>query len=88
MAKIPSPAFGDVPVGKDDSENLVMYTVGEKPQFSFTPKHHWEIGEAKGYLDSERATNLSGARFNMMKGKLVMLEFALIQWVMTKLEKK
>jgi seryl-tRNA synthetase len=88
MAKIPSPAFDDVPVGASDAENVVMYTVGTKPSFDFTPKHHREILEAKGYMDSVRATKLSGARFTMLKGKAVMLEFALIQRVMTKLANK
>ena len=85
MAKIPSPAFDDVPVGASDAENLVMYTVWTKPTFAFTPKHHREILEAKWYLDTVRATKLSGSRFTMLKGQAVLLEFALIQWVLHKL---
>lgn len=88
VATIPNPAFPEVIVGKDDSENQVAWYVGEKKEFSFTPKPHREIMEAKGWLDSERAVKMSGSRFVMVKGKAAQLEFALIQRAIEKLTSK
>ena len=62
--------------------------VGEMKNFDFEPKPHWEILEAKGYLDSERGVKLAGSRFTMVKGKLAELQFALTQWATQKLIKK
>jgi seryl-tRNA synthetase len=88
VATIPNPAFPEVIVGKDDSENQVAWYVGEKKEFSFTPKPHREIMEAKGWLDAERAVKMSGSRFVMVKGKAAQLEFALIQRAIEKLTNK
>lgn len=85
---IPGPASADVPVGKSDAENVVMKYVGEKPTFDFTPKPHWEILEAKGMLDQERAVKLSGSRFQIIRRDFARLEFALIQWAVDKLSAK
>ena len=60
---VPNPCEDDVPYGKDDSENVVMHTWGEKPEFDFKPLPHREILEKRGMLDSERATKISGSRF-------------------------
>jgi len=60
MLNIPNLPLPEVPVGKDDSENVVTKVVGELPTFSFTPKPHWEIGEALDILDFERGVKLSG----------------------------
>ena len=62
-----------------------MKTWGEKPNFDFKPKSHAEIAEAKGWLDKERAAKVTGARFAYLKGDLVKLQFAIIQFVMDKL---
>src|SRR3989338_7256262 len=53
MIKIPNIATPDTPVGPDESSNVVIRTWGEKPVFDFTPKEHFEIGEALGIIDSE-----------------------------------
>lgn len=75
--EIPNMPLDIVPVGSTEEENVVAKTHGEKPEFDFTPKNHWEIAEAKGWLDKERAAKIAGNRFVYLKGDLVLLEFAL-----------
>ncbi len=65
---IPNLCDDSVPQGNDDSDNLEIRTWGETPQFSFTPKPHWQIGEEQGILDFETAAKLSGARFCLLRG--------------------
>ena len=79
---IPNIALPDVPVGASEDENVVIKTVGEKPQFDFEPKNHAQIAEAKGWLDKERGAKIAGARFVYTMGDLVRLEFALWQYAM------
>ncbi len=79
MATVPNIVSPDTPIGKDESENVVMRQVGEKPKFEFQPKEHFQIGEALGIIDTERAAKVSGSRFAYLKGDLVLLEFALMQ---------
>ena len=71
-----------VPVGASEDENVVTKTVGDKPQFSFTPKNHWEIGQERGWLDKERAAKVAGSRFAYVKGDLARLHFALMSYGM------
>jgi seryl-tRNA synthetase len=78
---IPNIPADDVPVGKTEDDNKVVKTWGDKKDFDFKPKPHWEIGESRGLIDKERAAKISGARFVYLKGGLVELEFALIQYV-------
>lgn len=80
MQGVPNIPSEDTPVGKDEAENVVLWKVGELPTFTFSPKEHWEIAEHLGLLDSERAVKVSGARFNYLRGDLVLLEFALMQF--------
>ena len=79
---IPNLCDDAVPVGNDDSDNIELKTWGEKPEFSFTPKAHWELGEAQGIIDFERAAKLSGARFALLKGFASRLERALINFML------
>lgn len=88
LASIPNLIHESVPVGKDDSENVVLRTVGEKPVFDFEPKEHWEIAENLGLLDMERGAKVSGSRFYYMKGDLVLLERALMDFVLKKIISK
>ena len=88
VISIPNPCAPEVPLGKDDSENEVIYTWGEKPKFDFEPLTHREILEKRGMLDSERATKISGSRFIFIRDQLVLLEMALMQYVFHKLYKK
>ena len=74
IPNIPSP---DTPIGKDESENKVIAELGEKPNFGFKPKPHWEIGETLGMIDAEKAAEVSGARFAYLKGDVAMLQYAL-----------
>lgn len=78
---IPNIAHESVPVGKDSSDNAVVREWGEKPSFSFAPKMHWELGDALGILDFDRATKLSGSGFILFKGAGARLERALINFM-------
>lgn len=78
VPNLPSP---DTPEGPDESANVVVREWGEKPQFTFAPKPHWEIGEALGIIDTQKASEVSGARFTYLKGDLALMQFALIDLV-------
>lgn len=78
---IPNLPEADVPVGASEDENIVVETVGDQTSFDFDPKNHAEIAEAKGWLDKERAAKVSGSRFAYLKGDLVKLQFAIMQFV-------
>jgi len=80
--KIPNLALDDVPVGETENDNVIEREEGEKPQFEFKPKTHWEIGEHRDLFDKERAAKVSGSRFVYLKGGLVQLQFAIMQYVM------
>ncbi len=84
LAELPNLPLPDVPVGKDEHDNVEHHTQGEKPQFpnSFVPKEHFEVGEALGEMDFETAAKLSGARFVVLKGGLARLERALAQFML------
>jgi seryl-tRNA synthetase len=85
LKKVPNMALADVPVGATEDENVVAKKVGEPTRFDFVPKNHAELAGAKGWLDKERAAKVTGSRFAYLKGDLVKLQFALIQFVMEKL---
>jgi len=63
LAGIPNLPHSSVPVGRGAEENVEVRRWGSPPQFAFTPKPHWELGEQLGVLDLERAVKLTGARF-------------------------
>jgi seryl-tRNA synthetase len=71
-----------VPIGADDTENQVVKTVGEKPQFDFTPQPHWDLGPALGILDFERGVKLSGTRFYVLNGAGARLQRALVSFML------
>ena len=71
-----------VPVGKSAADNPVVRTWGTARTFAFAPKPHWELGEALGILDFERATRMSGARFSVLMGAGARLERALINFML------
>lgn len=85
LKAVPNMALEDVPVGASEDENVEVKVVGKKPEFDFTPKNHAEIAEAKGWLDKERASKVTGARFAYIMGDLVLLQQAIIQFVMSTL---
>jgi len=80
VLSIPNLCDDSVPEGNDDSDNVEIKKWGEIPQFQFTPKPHWEIGEALGILDFETAAKLSGARFSLLKGFGSRLSRALVNF--------
>jgi len=79
MPNIPHPS---VPVGKDETDNPVIKTVGDPPVFDFEPKPHWDVGTALGILDFERAAKITGARFPLYFGAGARLERALINFML------
>ncbi len=82
LRSVPNLAMDHVPVGETEAENKVKNSVGEKPEFSFTPKTHWEMSEEHDYFDKERAAKIAGSRFAYLKGDFVRLQFAIVQFVM------
>lgn len=85
LKKVPNMPLDEVPVGASEDENKVIETVGKKPEFDFKPKTHIEIGINKGWIDKERAAKVAGSRFVYLKGDLVRLEFALMQFGLERL---
>ncbi|MBI2049936.1 MAG: serine--tRNA ligase [Candidatus Staskawiczbacteria bacterium] len=84
---LPNIPFEDVPVGKDDKENVVLRQSGKPPKFNFPAKDHLKIGENLGLVDTERAGKVAGSRFAYLKNEIVLLEFALINFVFDILKK-
>jgi seryl-tRNA synthetase len=82
LSSIPNLTRDEVPAGLSEADNKTMKTWGEKRSFDFEPKPHWEIGEALGILDQERAAKLSGARFVVYMGAGARLERALISFML------
>jgi seryl-tRNA synthetase len=78
VPNIPSP---DTPEGPDESGNIVARQWGTKPEFSFAPKPHWELGESRGLINTEKAAEVSGARFAYLMGDLAVMQFAIVNWV-------
>jgi seryl-tRNA synthetase len=79
---LPNLPHESVPVGKDESANVVVRTIGEPRQFDFEPKAHWDLGTTLGILDFERGAKLSGARFTVYFGMGARLERALISFML------
>ena len=88
LRKIPNLPLDEVPMGKDDSENVVLRDEGKKNNFDFPVKDYVELGQNLDIIDTERAAKVAGTRFGYLKGGAAMLEFALIQLVMETLTKE
>ena len=82
MLTLPNLPHASVKVGKDETENTEIRRWGDPPQFDFTPKNHWDIGEKLGILDFERAAKIAGARFAVYRGAGARLERALINFML------
>lgn len=80
LVKVPNIPSADTPIGPDESGNKVLRQWGDKKQFAFTPKAHWDLGKELGVIDSEKAAEVSGARFTYLKGDLALLEWALMHF--------
>ncbi len=82
MQTLPNLPQDSVPVGKDEHSNRQEKVWGEQPKFDFAPKPHWELGEALGILDFNRAAKISGARFVVHFGQGARLERALANFML------
>ncbi|MCV9908287.1 serine--tRNA ligase [Brucella sp. HL-2] len=82
LSSLPNVPADDVPLGKDEADNVEVRRIGNQRNFSFQPKEHYELGEALGYMDFERAAKIAGARFTVLKGPLARLERALGQFML------
>lgn len=82
LRAVPNLPLADVPVGATEDQNVVARTVGQPIDYDFKPKHHWQLLEPKDMLDKERAAKIAGSRFAYLKGDLVRLQFALVQFVL------
>lgn len=80
---IPNVPAAEVPIGPDESGNVVARQVGALPTYDFTPKPHQELMEALDLLDTKRATNIGGFRAYFLKNEAVLLEQALLNYAMT-----
>jgi seryl-tRNA synthetase len=80
LAEIPNSPLDEVPVGKDEKDNVEYHRFGVKQDYAFAPKQHFELGEALGQMDFDAASKLSGARFVVLKKGLARLERALGQF--------
>lgn len=81
LSEIPNIPDPEVPVGVDDSDNVILRTVGELPVFDFEPKPHWDLGPELGIIDFERGVKLAGSRFYVLSGPGALLQRALIFWM-------
>jgi seryl-tRNA synthetase len=82
LASIPNVPLDEVPIGKDEHDNVEIRRWGEPRAFAFKPKEHFDIGEALGLMDFDAAAKMSGARFVVLKGGLARLERALAQFML------
>lgn len=85
--QLPNINFSDVPLGGEENSK-VEKTIGEKPNFNFPVQHHADLGQSLDLIDTEQGAEVSGARFWYLKGQLVELQFALMQFVWAKLIQK
>jgi seryl-tRNA synthetase len=89
LLQLPNIPFEDVPVGEDDTKNIIVRHVGHKPVWVFAkPKDYMQLGQALDLIDTERAGKVAGSRFGYIKGDLALLEFALIKLVMDTVRKE
>jgi len=79
---IPNLPQEDVPLGKDEHENVVIKTSGDIPVRSFSPLPHWDLGVQKGLIDFERGVKITGSRFYVLSGEGARLQRALIAWML------
>jgi seryl-tRNA synthetase len=85
MLRMPNIPWDGAPVGPDESANVVVRTEGEPPRFAFEPKDHVALIEMNDWADLARITQVAGSRTYCLKGRLALLEQALIFWAQQKL---
>jgi len=82
LSSIPNLPHPDVPFGISEKENIEILKSGKLPNFEFTPKTHYEIGEKLGMLDFDLATKTTGSRFVFVKSQLALMERALSNFML------
>ena len=82
LSNIPNIPHKDVPLGKNENDNMELSKAGKIPEFSFNPKSHYELGEKLNMLDFDLATKTTGSRFVFVKDKLALLERALSNFML------
>ena len=82
LLQVPNIPQPDVPIGRDDSENIEVRTWGEPKKLDFPPAPHWKLGEDLGIIDFERGVKISGTRFYVLKGLGARLQRALITFML------
>lgn len=85
MLAVPNPASDDTPIGPDESGNVEIRVGGQKPYFDFTPKPHEEIMAGLGGLETEQAVEIAGSRAYFLKGDLMLLERAVLEYALHKM---
>jgi len=88
LMSLPNILHETVPIGKDDTENVVVRIWGSPPRFDFEPKNHIDILTNLGMLDEERGTKIAGARFFFLKGDAVKLEHSIMRYGLDLISKK
>src|SRR3989344_6793889 len=88
VAQVPNIVMPETPVGKNETENVVVKTYGVATKFDFAPLDHLQIAEQNGWLDFERGAKVSGSQFYYSKGDLALLELALIRYTVDFLTQK
>ena len=88
MLQVPQPADDDVPLGKDDTENVEIAKWGEIRKFDFEPKDHIQLGMALDIIDVERAVRLAGTRNYFLKGAGALLHWAILRFSIDYMVKK
>lgn len=88
MLKVPNPCLPEVPVGKDDTDNVEVKKWGEIRSFDFTPKDHITLGEELDLMEFARASKIAGSRTYYLRNDAVLLEMAICRYVVDKLVSK
>ena len=86
FATIPNLTHETVPLGRSDEDNVEVRRWGQPASFPFKPRDHMDLGLKLDVIDTEKAAEVSGARFAYLKGDLVMLEFAIVTFVLLLLQ--
>ncbi|MFI5281825.1 MAG: serine--tRNA ligase [Candidatus Dormibacterales bacterium] len=82
LLRVPNLFHESVPIGETDADNVVQRKWGAKPELGFPPRTHFDLGEALGIMDFERAARVSGSRFAFLLGEGARLERALVQFML------
>ena len=82
MSEIPNIPDPKVPLGTDESQNVIVKTAGELPEYDFKPQPHWDLGPALGMINFEQGVNIAGSRFYVLSGPGARLQRALIAWML------